>query len=404
MGDSPARPWSLTRSIRWYAGGALLAALLSASGSARAEDTSLQIHGFVSQGFVKTSANNFLANSEDGSFEFTEAGINVTKEVTDRFRVGVQLFTRDLGPIGNYSAQFDWFYLDYRFFDWLGIRAGRTKVPFGLYNETSDVDAARTPVLLPQSLYPVQNRDFLLAQTGLELYGVVPLRDAGDLEYRAYGGTLHYDPVYEGDQTLRNASIPYVVGGRVMWRPPITGLQLGGSLQALKIDVDYTPTEATLQTLRAAGLVPEGFSGVIPVQIPAVLWVGSLEYAPGDLLLAAEYSRWRTSLESPVTYVAPSFSERMYGMVSYRVRPWFVPGMYYSLYFADTEQRSVEGRFQHDLAATLRFDLTDNWLVKVEGHFMHGTGLLTSSLNGDKPLGSLTQDWTALLLKTTAYF
>src|SRR5690606_23975894 len=78
-----------------------------------------EIHGFVSQGFIKTSKNNYLAQSERGSFEFTEVGLNVTKQITDRFRVGMQLFVRDLGPIGNYKPQFDWFYLDYRFFDWL---------------------------------------------------------------------------------------------------------------------------------------------------------------------------------------------------------------------------------------------------------------------------------------------
>jgi len=404
MGEKAARPRISSAGTRCRTALAFLAACAAAPNEARAEDSPIQIHGFVSQGFIKSSDNQFLADSETGSFEFFEGGINVTKEVTDRFRVGAQLFTRDLGPIGNYGAQFDWFYLDYRFFDWLGLRAGRTKVPFGLYNETSDIDVARTPVLLPQSVYPIQNRDFLLAQTGLELYGVVPLRAAGDLEYRAYGGTFHYDPLYEGDDTLRNAAIPYVMGGRLMWRPPVPGLQLGSSFQALKINVDYTPPATTLLTLKAAGLVPEDFSGTIPVQIPAMLWVGSLEYAPGDLLLAAEYSRWRTSLESAVVNVAPTTSERMYAMASYRVRSWFTPGIYYSIYFGDTAQRTVDGRFQHDVATTLRFDLTDNWLLKVEGHYMYGTGLLSSSLNGDKPLSSLTQHWTALLLKTTAYF
>ena len=37
----------------------------------------------------------------------------------------------------------DWFDLDYRWKDWLGLRAGRVKLPYGLYNDTSDIDAAR---------------------------------------------------------------------------------------------------------------------------------------------------------------------------------------------------------------------------------------------------------------------
>src|SRR5258708_35984070 len=131
----------------------------------------VEVHAFASQGFILTRDNNYLANkTTNGSFQFSEVGINFTKSVTDKLRVGVQLFAQDLGPTGNYNAKVDWFYLDYRLFDWLGFRAGRVKIPFGLYNDINDIDAARNPVLLPQSVYPVQNRNYLLAQTGAELY------------------------------------------------------------------------------------------------------------------------------------------------------------------------------------------------------------------------------------------
>lgn len=94
--------------------------LLICSGSVRAQaDESfdpyaLEVHAFVSQGFLVTSDNNYLAKSSSGSFELTEVGINFTKPLADDLRVGIQLFARDLGPIGNYDAQLDWFYIDYR--------------------------------------------------------------------------------------------------------------------------------------------------------------------------------------------------------------------------------------------------------------------------------------------------
>ena len=370
-------------------------------------ESPVQVHGFVSQGFMASTSNNYLTKSTNGSFEFTEVGINFTKELTDRFRVGVQLFASELGPIGNYGAQVDWFYLDYRFFDWFGIRAGRTKLPFGLYNETSDIDAARTPVLLPQSIYPIQSRDFLLAQTGVELYGTIPLRSAGDLEYRAYGGTLFYDPSYEGQKSVENATVPYLVGGRIMWKPPLQGLQLGGSVQALRINLDYVVPDNLVQQLEAASVVPADFDGRLHAAIPAVLWVASVEYAPHELLLAAEYSRWHTRLESSIDAVAPSArttSERMYAMASYRVRPWFTPGGYYSLSFSNVDDRSAVGGYQHDVAATMRFDLTDFWLLKLEGHFMHGTANLSSDLNDGRPHSEMKNDWLAGFVKTTAYF
>ena len=51
----------------------------------------------------------------------------------------------------------------------------------------------------------------------------------------------------------------------------------------------------------------------------------------------------------------------------------------------------------------LRFDLTQNWLLKAETHYMHGTAGLDVTLNG-APRAELQKDWAVLLLKTTAYF
>jgi hypothetical protein len=60
--------------------------------------------------------------------------------------------------------------------------------------------------------------------------------------------------------------------------------------------------------------------------------------------------------------------------------------------------------YQHDVAVTLRYDITPNWLVKLEGPYMHGTAALTAALNGNRPLDSLDEDWGVFLVKTTGYF
>ena len=383
-------------------------ALGSLSTEAHGQEDALpvQVHGFVSQGFIKTTDNNYLAGSERGSLEFTEAGLNVTKQLTEDLKLGVQLFTRDLGPIGNYDARFDWFYLDYRFRDWLGLRAGRTKLPFGLYNETSDVDAARVPVLLPQSIYPTANRDYLLAQTGGELYGYVPLGSVGQLEYRLYGGTIFFDVGETSDQ-IGEVSVPYLAGGRLMWLTPLEGLQLGGSAQALRLDIDYVPPPEAIQPLEMAGQLPADFSGTVEVRLPALLAVGSLEYAAYDFLFAAEYSRWYVSIESDLPALIPetkSVSERGYVMSSYRVAPWFAPGVYYSVLFGDVDDRHGRDAYQHDIAFTLRYDINPYWLVKLEGHYMSGTAALSPALNDGTLREDLAKDWGVFMAKTTAYF
>lgn len=356
----------------------------------------LQFHAFASQGYIKSWDNNYLAESavSRGSFEFTETGINVSKQLTDKLRMGMQLFARKLGTVGNYNIKLDWFYVDYHWRDWLGLRVGRVKIPFGLYNEINDVDSARVSVLMPQSIYNTQNRDYLLAQTGAELYGLIPLDVLGGLEYRLYTGAIYIDRstiTSSSSYTVDDIRIPYVVGGRLMWETPLEGLRLGGSIQDLRVDSHLSIASA------------QAF-----VHVPAVLWVLSAEYAYADLLLAAEYSRWHVSLKSDNPDVYPNVdttvSERAYVMASYRITDWLQPGAYYSVLFPNVDKREGRAQIQNDFAATLRFDVNQYWLVKLEGHYMIGTAALDSSLNDDTPLKQLAKDWAVVLLKTTAYF
>jgi len=377
----------------------------------------VEAHGFISQGLIKTTGNNYLAKSKEGSFDFTEVGINFTTHPTERLRLGVQLFANKLGATGDFNAKADWFYLDYRWRDWFGIRAGRVKLPFGLYNDTSDIDAARVPVLLPQSVYPINNRNYLLAQTGVELYGYVNLRAAGALDYRLYGGTISIalppptPSVTPPPRQTTELRIPFVLGGRLLWDTPLQGLRLGGSLQVLRID--FAQLFAMTVAMPPTETMPEGTpakpAAVITGIAPVVLWVASLEYAAHDWLLAAEYSRWYlkvTDSSDPTRLSNATLptSERAYAMTAYRVRRWFQPGVHYAFFFPDVNKRSGPGVVQHDFAGTLRFDINDHWLVKLEGHYMHGVAGVSPALNNNLSGNALAQDWVVLFLKTTAYF
>jgi hypothetical protein len=391
----------------------LAVALVGAPANAQEDAAALEVHGFVSQGYIKTTKNNYLASSQrtQGSFDFTEVGINFTKPLGDKLRVGLQIFAHDLGPLGNYAPQLDWYYIDYRFFDWLGIRAGKTKLPWGLYNEANDVDAGRVPVLLPQSVYPVSSREFLFAQTGGELYGELSLGAAGSLEYRAYGGTIFLNGA-DASAQLKDFDVPYEAGARLMWRPPIEGLQLGGSGQMLRFDFQYTPTPAQVMQYQMAGQLPADFTGDLTFKLPIKLWVASVEYQHEHLAAAAEYSRSYVDYETNLLGQQPKVvNQGGYLMASYQLTSWFTPGLYYSAQFPNIHAKTPAGQdpnrrstFQHDIAATLRYDITPNWLVKVEGHYMHGTAGLKSALNANQPLDSLAKDWGVFLLKTTGYF
>ena len=412
MGVGSTRAFhAMHRQTRWArimsaAMPAFAVALISAP--ARAVDVgaegspwSVEVHAFASQGFILTKSNNYLdQNTTSGSFQFSELGVNLTKSITDRFRVGLQLFAQNLGPTGNYEIRADWFYLDYRFNNWLGVRAGRVKIPFGLYNDSVDVDSARTAVLLPQSVYPLQNRNYLLAQTGGEIYGYASMGGAGGLDYRAYGGTIYVDttPTPSSPYTIQNFNVPYLVGGRLLWDSPLEGLRVGGSVQALRLDASILESNPAKPATTLSDTI----------QIPAVLWVASAEYTVGDLMLATEYSRWYLSLNSSNPALFPATptmtSERAYVMATYRATRLLQPGAYYSVLFPNVEDRGGRQNMQHDLAATLRFDLNEHWLLKLEGHAMVGTAGLDPTLNNNALLSSLPQTWGVFLVKTTAYF
>ena len=374
--------------------------LLSAGRRAAAEleddeedDARVDLHGFVSQGLLLSTANDYLAKSHRGSVEFTEAALNVSRSFGHHLRIAMQLFSRDLGPLGNYRLRFDWFLLDYRHADWLGLRVGRVKVPFGLYNDTSDYDPARVQVLLPQSVYPTTSRDFILAVTGAEVYGRAPLGPAGALEYRLYGGTTFVDLADSSGTpglTVTSVDVPYTAGGRLLWEP-IEGLRLGGSVLATKIDFSA-----------------QAGSMSVALRLPAVLWVASAEYAHLRYRFAAEYSRWLVDLESSQPALVPPVSresERGYVSGTYETSDWFALGLYYSLDFPDVSHRDGRrDRYQHDVAASVRIDLHPHWLLKLEAHFMNGTAELSPTLNDNRPRETLERYWGFFAVKTTAYF
>jgi len=382
----------------------------------------LSIHGFVSQGAFISTDNDYLGNSERGSFEFSEAALNVSTEVVDHLRVGAQLFTRDLGPIGNYTMTLDWAYLDYRWRDWLGIRAGRIKMPFGLYNEFSDIDMARVPILLPQGIYPIVNRDILLAHTGFSLYGRYNFDQASPawphgISYQLFAGAIFIDPgtralIIRGPVELEEVDTKYVAGAQVFWRTPLPGLRVGATGVHTNLRFHLKTDPFTTSQLVAAGVVPPDFDGSFNyAQRDINLVIGSAEYARDKWVFSAEYSRSMHDIISGIPNAIPNVlnedQESFYGMATYRVSRRLQAATYFSATFLDAQDRGGHGErftephraYQKDLSASVRFDVNDHWLWKLEGHYMSGTAML-------EPLDpeNLASRWGFFLIKTTVSF
>ena len=153
----------------------------------------IDIHGFISQGYLKTDHNNYLADTEDGTFQFNEMGINFNAQVTDELRIGAQFFARDMGIDGNDEIVLDWANGDYIFTNWFGMRVGLNKVPIGFHNKNRDIDMLRTWVLLPQGNYPELIRDFMGTFKGVNVYGTIATKKMGAISYDFLFGKANAD-------------------------------------------------------------------------------------------------------------------------------------------------------------------------------------------------------------------
>jgi hypothetical protein len=373
----------------------------------------LVIHGFVSEGGYVSTSNEIIGASSRGSLKFLDAGVNFSVQLFDQLRVGLQVVARRVGTVSEDAPRLDWAVVDYRFQPWLGLRAGLIKIPLGLYNEYEDIDSARTAILMPQSLYPIRNRDALISHIGFAAYGELGLGGAGELDYQAWLGilTIPRSALQVSGATLDAVDDKYAAGGQVSWHLPIDGLRIGASVMQASIDFDLTLNGTTVMKLVEANALPAGSDGKLVVsQRPTTFWVGSAEYAVGAWLFAAEYARSLKHQQTTLPQLIPAFdedSERFYGLVTYRLSPLFELGAYYSVLHADVADRTGKDpkygerfmAFQRDLAATVRFDVNDNWLWKLEGHFIDGVADLDSTRNPHPD-----EYWGLFLIRTTVTF
>lgn len=404
----------------------------------------IDVHGFASQGYMRTSDNNYLGNSHKGSFEFNEVGINFQKELMENLRVGVQLFARDLGTQGNNEVEIDWALLDYHWRTWLNIRAGKSKMPYGLYSQGRDVDMLRTSIFLPQSIYNEPQRELVSALEGLTLYGSFDLSSAGSLDYEMQLGTISTNskspfindeysedldtakrqavesltgtPGFTGIEIIPgdlNVSINYIFAFQLIYNTPLEGLRFGVSLA--EFDADYSG-DFTMIVNFANPSDPSGTLQISSVskeflEIDVVIRNGiiSTEYTRDNLTLSAEalLQAWWLDGKKDDTETRGGF----YLSGSYAFTDWFTLGVYYDVfyerlkdrdgdYFVSTGNNDFEA-WQNEFVISGRFDINEHWVVKAELHFVNGTANVNFLDNQNV---SLEEDWILFTLKSTVSF
>jgi len=382
---------------------ALGAPLVHAQFDFTVDGKTVQIHSFAQQGFALSNDNNFLSmDTSQGSFGMTDGGVNASVALTDKFRIGAQVYARNIGQLGDYHVQLDWAYGDYKFKDWFGIRGGKIKTALGLFNDIQDMEFLQTWALLPQGVYPLDLRSNTIAHTGGDLYGEVPLHRAGSLSYTAYAGVRENDPyggTYYGDAAAGDPEQSFsgrTAGMDLRWHTPVEGLMLGTSW------ADQTGITKVLYGAYDAYLTAHSS--------PEHLTSGYADYVRGKWHLSSEFRRdYNPELYTFLGMAGATnqSTKGWFGTVAYRVNKWLELGTYNSRFYVDFPQDPSDANAHHifDQTVTARFDITSWWNVKVEEHFMNGYGDTFSAhgfYTADNP-GGLKPNTDMFLIRTAFY-
>jgi len=358
-----------------------LLVLCSLAGSLFAQDLDhIQIHGFATQGFFYSSNNNYLsADSSKGSFQWTDGAVSFSDSISDKLRVGVQLHMYQLGQFGGPNIQVDWASGDYKLSDHFGFRAGKIKTPLGLFNDSQDVDAVHLWALLPQSIYPTDNRSFTLSQLGGEFYGSAGLgKHAGTLVYRGYAGYRPMDLNGGYVKSIDLALIPIdqaigqpvtsistapggkVFGGDIRWQTPLKGLLVGSSAFVEGLD---------------------GSAGAVAFHLsPDTVTQEYAQFERGRFYAAGEVKRQPinfSAVAGPIVIPYPLDWRSWYVMTSFRVVERFQIGTYYSHFVSAGagSDTSLAANYSKDWTISGRYDFNSYFYAKLEEHFVHGTEL-----------------------------
>jgi hypothetical protein len=375
----------------------------------------VQIHGFASQGFLLSDRNNYLTMpTRRGSFALTDGGLNASLQVTSRLRVGAQVYSRNVGQLSNGRVYLDWALADYQFRDAIGVRVGKVKTVFGLYNDTQDVASLHTWALLPQAVYPLDLRSRTIAHLGGDVYGAINTDRWGRFNYTAYAGRASADPAGGYWYGLASYGLTtdrergHMKGADLKWSAPLPGLLLGVSVLDSPVVFEGTSIVPGARFLSNSSLR----SGMLSAQFTHNNW-------------RVDYEQLRSSARTQFLAVVgpgmparelPRTSSSWYLAAARRLHRHLEVGTYYAHYRpVSHEQAHAEAHANglepdeaaeriFDQAITLRLDFGQHWDFKAEGHFMNGYGD-PSSFRGFypqvNPMG--LQDRTNLLVLRLGY-
>ncbi|WP_447043696.1 hypothetical protein [Vreelandella sp. H-I2] len=339
---------------------------------------SFQVHGFLSQALVITDDNNFFGpSSEDnGSFEFTEIGLNASLRPHQDVLLAAQVLSRNAGgDLTDATPKLDYGLIDYQMISnqqrTFGVQLGRFKNPFGFYNQTRDVAFTRPSILLPQSIYFDRTRSIGIAADGLSIY-LDERIPTGSIRFRSGIGRPQTDSdlagqVFAGNVSSDVSASDYSLIAQLLYENSNNNFVAAISAADVRLDTVF----------------PEG-SGDFSFQP----WIASIQYNQELWSLTAEYAFRKQSLQGNT--IPRSFEimgQSWYLQYQRRVNQnwsWLI--RYDSLTnnnndrsgktYAANELGAAHSQFAEDITFGLQWTPHPRVMLASEYHHVDGTGWL----------------------------
>ena len=357
----------------------------------------LELHGFVTQGFVKTSANRFFGDSEDGSLDFREIGLNAAFQPLDDLRLSGQILSRKAGDMYSASPAIDFAVADFTLASApshsLNLLIGRVKNPIGLFNDTRDVAFTRPGVFLPQTVYFDKVRNLFLSADGIGLRSAWFGESVNTAAHVVVGWPLV-------DENVEHAYLGTNHSGELS----ADELALSGRLQISTVD-DRWRLAASLASV-SMGFEPASGSLLTKGNVRFEYWLASIQYTGAVFALTAEYMRepidW-TGFSGSVFSGFQTVGESYYVQVAGQFFDTLTPTIRYEEGVFDRSDPSGARVSQRTLSlvpasagfskiwtAGVRWDWSDDWALMAEYQWHNGTHILSTRENAGQPV---REDW-----------
>jgi hypothetical protein len=390
-----------------------------------------QFHGYISQGMVTSNDVPFYVSETGTHFDYREIGLNASLQVADDLRLAGQILSRAAGSLDNGSPKVDFLLLDYNFVvqeDYnSGVRIGRVKNPYGIYNTVRDVPHVRPGVFVPQSVYFETFRDALISVDGANLY----------LNSRSFLGDINLD-LYAGVTQVKNQMVEYQIyqkdiagdfrdvdafGFKFSIIPSkIPDLTLAVSLLDISMDMQNAPTFTPMQQMNAAAILasdPTAFTNYITSQrIDSFLTLLSLQYSWQDWLITTEHLHIDTDISDFEILHQPEDSKNTVSSAYYLQAEWIESGnfsiyaryekLYYNIHdkFGVHFAASTGGSpyYQYTEANTLgaRWYFTPD--LSLTGEFSRHQGAAFINAQSDIDASQIRKNWDLFILQLSYHF